>query len=358
MSSTLFSPTRLGAVDLKNRVVMAPMTRCRAVDNAAGELEAAYYSQRAGAGLIITEGTAPDADGLGYARQPGVFTEAQIVGWRKVTDAVHAAGGRIALQLMHGGRVAHPLNMAPGARILAPSALAAPGQQYTDAQGPQDFPVPEVMTEADIEVAIEGFAQAARNAMTAGFDAVELHGANGYLIEQFLNTATNQRTDQWGGSVENRVRFALRVAEATVAAIGADRVGIRLSPYGVFNGTQPDPDTDAVYGLLAKGLAKLGLAWLHQVDHAAMGAPPVPESVRQAFRQHFGERIILSGGYDKDRAEADLVEGKGLAVAFGRPFIANPNLPEALADGRELRQPDYGAFYTPGAKGYSDYPPV
>lgn len=358
MSELLFTPTHLGAVQLKNRVVMAPMTRCRAIDTAPGALEAAYYSQRASAGLIITEGTAPDADGLGYARQPGIFTEAQILGWKQVTDAVHAAGGRIALQLMHGGRVAHPLNMVPGARILGPSAVAAPGQQYTDAQGPQDIPVPEAMTEADIEAAIAGFAQAARNAMTAGFDAVELHGANGYLIEQFLNTAANQRTDQWGGSIENRARFALRVAKATVAAIGSDRVGIRLSPYGVFNGSVPDAETDALYSYLAKGLGNLGLAWLHQVDHVSMGAPAVPESMRYALREGFGGPILLSGGYDKARADADLVEGKGQAVAFGRPFIANPNLVEALQDDRELRQPDYSAFYTPGAKGYSDYPPV
>jgi N-ethylmaleimide reductase len=354
--TSLFSPVSFGRLQLPNRIVMSPMTRSRALGNVPNAMMATYYSQRAAAGLLLTEGTAPSPNGLGYPRIPGVYSPEQVAGWRVVTDAVHAANGRIFVQLMHVGRVGHPNNLPAGARLVAPSAVAAPGTMYTDAAGPQPHPTPEVMTEADVRAAIDEFAHAARTAITAGFDGIELHGANGYLIEQFLNTVSNQRTDGYGGTVAGRARFALEVARATADAIGADRVGIRLSPYGVFGGMGPDAATDELYGHLATELSKIGLVHLHVVDHSAMGAPPVSETLMATMRASFKGAYILSGGYDRARAEADLTAGKGDLVAFGRPFLANPHLVEKLQSGAELRAPDPATFYTPGEKGYIDWP--
>lgn len=356
MNDLLFSPITLGDIELANRTVMAPMTRSRATDNVPNALMATYYAQRAEAGLLITEGTAPAANGLGYPRIPGLFTPEQVAGWRLVTEAVHAAGSKIFVQLMHTGRVGHPLNMPDGARVLGPSAVAAPDPMFTDQEGPQTTPVPEAMSEADIAEAVEQYVQSARYAMEAGFDGVELHAANGYLIDQFLNTASNQRTDGWGGSVEGRARFAIEVARRTAEAIGKERVGIRLSPYGVFNGMVPDGDMDALFAHLAKQLGDIGLVYIHLVDHSAMGAPEVPEAIKQSIRDGFGGEIILSGGYDAERAEADLKAGKGALVAFGRPMLANPNFVTRVKEGRELNAPDFDTFYTPGEKGYTDYP--
>lgn len=356
MTTSLFTPTQLGQIRLRNRVVMSPMTRSRAIGNVPNELMATYYRQRAGAGLIITEGTSPSPNGLGYARIPGLFNEAQVAGWKTVTDAVHGAGSKIFVQLMHTGRVSHPLNLPEGARVLGPSAIATPGEMWTDQSGQQPFPTPEVMSEADIADTIAEFATASKLAIQAGFDGVELHGANGYLLEQFLNVASNQRTDRWGGSVENRIRFAESVAKASVDAIGADRVGIRLSPYGVFNGSTPDAHTDDVYLLLVERLNALGLSYVHIVDHSSMGAPPVSPQLKAKLRAAFKGTYILSGGYDAARAKADLDEERGDLVAFGRPFISNPNLVEKLTAGAPLQAPDPSTFYTPGEKGYSDYP--
>lgn len=353
--TTLFTPLRLGPLTLPNRIVMAPMTRCRAIGNVPNELMERYYRLRAEAGLIITEGTSPSPNGLGYARIPGIYSEAQIAGWRKVTDAVHAAGGRIFVQLMHCGRVAHPANLPAGARLVAPSALAAPGEMWTDSQGMQSHPVPAEMTEADIEAAIGEYATACRNAIAAGFDGVELHGANGYLIDQFLNTASNRRTDRWGGSIENRIRFAVEVARAAAAAIGPERVGMRISPYGVFNGMASDAEMDALYLRLAEALSDIGLVYLHIVDHSSMGAPPVSAELKARLRTAFKGRYILSGGYDAARAHADLEAGKGDLVAFGRPFIANPDLVHKLRTGGELTPADPATFYTPDAKGYTEF---
>ena len=346
----------LGPYALRNRVVMAPMTRSRAIGNVPNALMATYYAQRAEAGLIITEGTSSSPDGLGYPRIPGLFNDEQVAGWRLVTDAVHAAGSRIFVQLMDTGRVGHPLNLPEGAVVRGPSAIAAPGQMYTDAQGPQPHPIPVAMAEDDIERAIEAYAHASELAIAAGFDGVELHGANGYLIEQFLNVASNQRDDGWGGSVEGRARFAIEVARRAAARIGPERLGIRLSPYGVFNGSLPDPETDALYVHVTRALSQLGLVYLHLVDHSSMGAPPVPAALKTALRQAFGGRLILSGGYDATRAEADLADGKGDLVAFARPFIANPRLVTKMQAGTPLRDPDFNTFYTPGPVGYSDYP--
>jgi N-ethylmaleimide reductase len=355
MTTTLFTPTTLGKLQLKNRIVMSPMTRSRAIGNVPNELMEKYYKLRADAGLIITEGTSPSPNGLGYARIPGVFSDAQVQGWRRVTDAVHAAGGKIFVQLMHTGRVSHPENMPDGSKVLAPSAIAAPGEMWTDSNGMQPFPIPAAMSEGDIKQAIAEYANASTRAIEAGFDGVELHGANGYLIDQFLNTASNQRTDQWGGSVENRIRFAVEVARAAVAAIGADRVGMRISPYGVFNGMTPDAKMDALYLRLIGELNAIGLTYIHIVDHSSMGAPEVSPELKAKIRSNFKGKYILSGGYDAARANADLDAQRGDLVAFGRPFIANPDLVQKMQSGAALIAPDPGTFYTPGEKGYTDY---
>ena len=355
MPSTLFTPFTLGSITLANRVVMAPMTRCRALGNVPNALMERYYELRASAGLIITEGTAPSVNGLGYARIPGCFTKEQAEGWRGVARAVHAKGGHIFMQLMHTGRISHPANMTKGARVVAPSALAAPGTMYTDSEGPQPYPVPEAMTEADIQAAILEFQSAAALAIEAGLDGVELHGANGYLIEQFLNLASNQRTDAWGKTVEGRARFALEVAGAVVAKVGKDKVGIRLSPYGANGGLTPDAETDALYTYLVGKLSELGLAYVHVVDHSAMGAPPVKAELKAAIRKDFKGAYILSGGYDRAHAETDLSENKGDLVAFGRPFLSNPSLVQKLQDNAELIPADMSTFFTPGEKGYLEF---
>jgi len=334
---------------------MAPMTRSRAVGNVPNALMQKYYADRAGAGLIITEGVSPSANGLGYARIPGVFSDEQIAGWQQVNQAVHQAGGKIVVQLMHTGRISHSANMAADAKIIAPSAIAAPGQMWTDSQGLQAHPLPAEMSEADILATIAEYAYASKRALEAGFDGVELHAANGYLIDQFLNTASNQRTDRWGGSVENRIRFAVEVAKAAVAAIGADKIGMRISPYGAFNGMVADAEMDALYLRLIEELNPLGLAYIHVVDHSSMGAPEVSATLKAQIRSAFNGGYILSGGYDAARAAADLAADRGDVVAFGRPFIANPDLVAKLQSGAELTAPDFSTFYTPGEKGYTDY---
>lgn len=351
----LFEPLRLGRIELRNRIVMAPMTRSRAIGNVPNDLMARYYGQRADAGLLITEGTSPSPNGLGYPRIPGLFDEAQVRGWRLVTKAVHEKSGRIFLQIMHTGRVSHPANMPAGARILAPSAVRLSGQMWTDAHGLQDYPVPQEMTEAEIRAAVKEYARAAELAIQAGFDGVELHSANGYLLEQFLNPAANRRTDGYGGTAEGRMRFVLEVAKAVADKIGGDRAGIRISPYGVFNDMGSFEGIDSFYELLSRKLSALGLVYIHVVDHTGMGAPPVSPEVKSLVRQSFKGAYVLSGSYDADRAERDLAAGKGDLVAFGRPFIANPGLVEMLRRKAPLRQPDASKFYTPGPEGYTDY---
>ena len=355
MSNALFTPTQLGSLSLKNRIVMAPLTRSRAIGNVPNALMEQYYRLRAEAGLIITEGTSPSPNGLGYARIPGLFNDEQVLGWRRVTDGVHQAGGRIFVQLMHTGRVGHPANLPAGASVLAPSAVAAPGEMWTDAGGLQPHPVPREMSEADIAQSIAEYAAVAELALQAGFDGVELHAANGYLIDQFLKTASNQRDDRWGGAVDNRIRFAVEVAKASIAAIGAERVGMRISPYGVFNGQVPDEEMDALYLRLIDELNALGLLYIHVVDHSAMGAPEVSPVLKAKIRAAFNGKYILSGGYDVARANADLDAQRGDLVAFGRPFISNPDLVAKLRSGQALVAPDSATFYTPGEKGYTDY---
>ena len=354
--SLLFTKTTLGPLPLQNHMVMCPLTRSRATGNVPNDLMAEYYSQRASAGLIITEGTSPSPNGLGYARIPGIFSSEQVAGWKKVTDAVHAKGAKMFVQLMHTGRIGHQFNLPKGAKVLAPSAVRAAGQMYTDAEGLKDHPTPEAMTEADIMGTIAEFVNAATNAVKAGFDGIELHGANGYLLEQFIRPNSNTRTDPYGGSIENRARFVLEVAEATIAAIGKDKVGIRLSPFGVFNDMPLYPEMEADYAYLAGKLNDLGLVYIHLVDHSAQGAPVVPDSMKATFRKTFKRTLILSGGYDLARAESDLAAGKGDLIAFGKAFLANPDLVDRWKAQAELNKFDASTFYTPGAKGYTDYP--
>jgi len=356
MAQKLFSEAKLGNLTLQNHIVMAPMTRNRATeDHAVTPIMATYYAQRAAAGLIVTEGIAPSPNGNGYARVPGLYTDEQIAGWKTVTDAVHAQGGKIVAQLMHSGRIGHPVNMHLGGEIVAPSAIAAKGQIYTDTDGMQDHPTPRALTTDEVKQAIEEFVQAAKNAIEAGFDGVEIHGANGYLIEQFLRSATNERTDEYGGSVENNARFALDVAEQTAQAIGKEKTGIRLSPYGVFNDMPYSSDDDETYHYIAEKLSG-HVVYVHLVDHEAMGSPAVDPAIVKAIRDKYTGTLILCGGYDAERAEADLASGKADLIAFGRPFIANPDLVERLKTGAELSDPDQSTFYTPGEKGYTDYP--
>ncbi|MHB8390269.1 MAG: alkene reductase [Acidobacteriaceae bacterium] len=354
--SLLFTDATLGSLTLQNHLVMSPLTRNRATGNVPNELMAEYYAQRGTAGLIITEGTSPSPNGLGYPRIPGIFSAEQVAGWKRITDAVHAKGARIFIQFMHCGRIGHPLNLPAGARVLGPSAIAAVGDMYTDAEGMKPNATPQAMTYADIKTAIEEFAQAAKNAVAAGFDGVELHGANGYLLEQFIRPNSNQRTDRYGGSSENRARFVLEVADAVVKAIGKDNVGIRLSPFGVFNDMPLYDDMGTDYTYLAHQLNARGLVYIHLVDHSPMGAPPVPDAIKKMFRSTFKGKLILSGGYDAARAESDLAAGKCDLVAVGRLFLANPDLVARWKTGAPVNAPDMSTFYTPGPKGYTDYP--
>ena len=353
----LFDPFTAPGLDLRNRVVMSPMTRNRAVvSSTPNALMAEYYAQRAGAGLIVTEGTSPSPNGLGYARIPGLFNASQATSWKVVTDAVHARGGRIVVQLMHTGRISNAANMPAGARIIGPVALAATGEIHTDTGGMQAHDVPSAMTATDIQSTVAEYAHAAGLAIEAGFDGIELHAANGYLIEQFLNANVNTRGDAWGGSIAGRNRFALEVVRACVAAVGASRVGIRLSPHGAFNSTGTFPDVDAQYEALTRELSALHLGYLHLLDHSAMGAPAVPAALKARLRTLFQGPFILAGGFDAKTAESALLAAQADLIACGRPFIANPDLVERMKLGAPLSQPDFSTFYTPEARGYTDYP--
>lgn len=352
----LFDAFTERSLNLSNRIVMSPMTRSRAAGNIPNALMAEYYGQRATAGLIITEGTAPSPNALGYPRIPGLFSQAHVKGWKLITDAVHAKAGKIFVQLMHTGRVGHVANLPAGAEVIGPGSAVCPGEMYTDSKGNQPMSPPRAMVSADIAHAIDEYVASARFALDAGFDGVELHGANGYLIEQFLNPLVNQRTDVYGQGMEGRNKFALEVAGAVVKAISPERVGIRLSPYGVFNGTGEFPEVQAQYLALAAKLSALQLLYVHLVDHSSMGAPPVPADFKVKLRNGFDGLFILSGGFDQTTAEAALVEKRGDLVAFGRPFLANPDLPARMQKDEPLNQPDQSTFYTPGPKGYTDYP--
>lgn len=352
----LFSNYNLDSIELKNRIVMAPMTRSRAINNIPNELMVEYYKQRSDAGLIITEGTAPSPNGLGYPRIPGIYSQDQIEGWKLITEVVHQKGAKIFMQLMHTGRVSHHDNMEEGTEVIAPSAVALSGEMWTDQNGMQPYPMPKEMSAQDIENTQNEYVEAAKNAIAAGFDGVELHGANGYLIDQFINTASNKRTDLYGGSLENRSRFAIEVAKKVAQVIGPERTAIRISPYGAFNDMEVFEDVENTFEHIACELGKLKLAYIHIVDHSSMGAPEVTTSVKSKIQNAFKGPIIASGGFsDKEKAENVIMEGKGDLVAFGKTFLANPDLVYRLENNVPLNPPDFETFYTPGEKGYTDY---
>jgi N-ethylmaleimide reductase len=350
----LLSPVRLGDLELPNRVLMAPMTRQRAAPgNVPTELNATYYAQRASAGLIITEATQVSPQGVGYPGTPGIHTDAQVAGWRLVTQAVHRRGGRIFLQLWHVGRISHPDLQPDGALPVAPSAIAPAGEAMTPA-GRKPFVTPRALAGDEIPGVVRQFAEGARRAREAGFDGVEIHGANGYLVDQFLRSGTNTRTDRYGGPPANRARFLLEVAAAVAEAWGdGGRVGVRLSPLNPYNDMRDD-DPLATFSHAAAALGELGLAYLHVVETwpAAAGQPHLTPALRRAFRGP----LVINGGLDRDSAEAALRDDEGDAAAFAVKFLANPDLPERFAAGAPLNLPDRATMYGGGAQGYVDYP--
>ena len=353
----LFDPYLLRGLSLKNRLVMAPMTRNRATaEHVPTPIMATYYAERADIGLLITEGTSPAPDGLGYPRISGLYSDEQVAAWKPITAAVHARGGKIFVQLMHTGRASHALNLPAGARVVGPMAVALPEPVYTDAEGLQPATVPHALTNDEVRAVVAEYAYSATKAIEAGFDGIELHSANGYLIEQFLNANHNQRTDSYGGSAEARNRFALEVAAATAAAIGADRVGIRLSPYGSFNDMGAFEGIDEQFVAFGRALSDLTLAHLHLVDHPLMGSPNAPASLRAQLRAAFTGTFIASGGFDRAKAEAILASNSADLVAFGRSALANPDLVARLQHNAPLNVADVATFYMPGEKGYTDYP--
>jgi N-ethylmaleimide reductase len=353
----LFEPFHFRSLSLQNRTVMAPMTRNRATpDHLPNELMVEYYAQRASLGLIITEGTSPSDDGLGYARIPGIANAEQAAGWRPIVEAVHERGAKIFLQLMHTGRASNVDNMPAGSRVVSSTTVPLPDPIYTDTQGLQPASPPHALSVDEIAVIVEEYAEAARLAILAGFDGVELHAANGYLIEQFLNPIVNTRTDSYGGSLIGRNRFAIEIMRACAKAVGPDRVGVRISPYGVFNGTGAFADVDTQYIALVTEMSILGLITLHLVDHESMGAPPVPQPFRTLLREAFTGVFIASGGLNQDSGEALLQSGTADLIAFGRASLANPDLVDRMLGREELNAPDMSTFYTPGPAGYVDYP--
>jgi N-ethylmaleimide reductase len=349
----LFSPLKMGALALPNRILMAPLTRCRADDDhVPGPLMAEYYAQRATAGLIVAEATMAIAGNSAFWREPGIYAGAHIAGWRVVTEAVHDKGGRIALQLWHGGRACHPL-LNNGATPVAPSAEAIVGSKVLTPQGMQPYVTPRALRDAEIPEIVSGFAQAARNAKVAGFDAVEVHGANGYLLDEFLRDGANRRSGPYGGPIENRARLLLEALEAVIGVWGADRVGVRLSPLNSYN-DMSDSDPVGLTAWLAARLDHYGIAYLHMMrgDFAGPAALDVMTPARAGFRGV----LIGNMGYDAAEADAAIREGKLDAVAFGVPFLANPDLPARFKADAPLNRPRPASFYTPGAEGYTDYP--
>ena len=347
--SDLFTPTKLGRIEIANRVIMAPMTRSRATDDdLVTDLHVDYYSQRASAGLIISEGTQPSPDGKGYCRTPGIYNDAQVAAWRKVTDAVHAAGGKIVLQIMHVGRVASALNKAPGTETIAPSAIQANDKIFTEG-GMEPMDMPRALATEEIAGIIEEYRKATENAYAAGFDGVELHCTSGYLPAQFLSTGTNQRDDQYGGSVENRIRFVIEVLQAMIGVDGADRVGMRICPGNPFNDLHDD-NPEETFTHLLQAVDKMNLAYLHVIRMKA-GV----DNIALATANFHGP-LIVNDSYTAARANKVIAEGVAEAVSFGRSYIGNPDLVRRFKEDLPLADFDPGTLYTPGAKGFSDYP--
>ncbi|MFD7914489.1 alkene reductase [Streptomyces sp. NPDC059752] len=351
--TSAFEPVHVAGATLANRIALAPMTRSRAGQGGiATGLVGEYYTQRASAGLIITEGIQPSVVGQGYPFTPGLHDAEQVAAWREVTDSVHAAGGRIFAQLMHSGRIGHPTLLPDGLVPVAPSAVAAQGQLFTG-DGMKDFVTPHELTGAEVRQTIADYAQAARNAVEAGFDGVELHGANGYLIHQFLAPGSNLRTDEWGGPVENRIRFAVEVVKAVAAAIGAERTALRVSPGNTYNDIS-EPDPQPVYEALVKEIDGLGLAYLHVLEHA-----PEARETTLALRKQFAGPFVLNPateGPTDHRALSLIEDGVADLLAFGALFLANPDLPDRLRTEGPYNTPDPATFFGGDARGYTDYP--
>ncbi|HXH71742.1 MAG TPA: alkene reductase [Mariprofundaceae bacterium] len=355
MSNNLFSPLQLGALTLPNRMVMAPMTRNRAPDTIPNTLMAEYYVQRATAGLIVTEGSQISPQGVGYPATPGIHSKEQIAGWKTVTDAVHAKGGRIFLQLWHVGRISHPSLQPGNAAPVSASTIRPNGETFTG-QGMQPFETPRALETEEIAAVVRQYAAGAANAKAAGFDGVEIHGANGYLIDQFLRDGSNRRNDRYGGAIENRCRFMLEVTEAVCGAWSADRVGIRLAPLNPFNDMH-DSDPRATFTHAVKELNRFGLAYLHitEMGKDAPGAAG-PAFDLTELRKLWQGTYITNAGYDRARAEAAISEGRADAVAFGVPFLANPDLVARFRQDAALNAPDVATFYGGDGHGYTDYP--
>lgn len=354
---TLFSPTRAGAIALPNRLVMAPLTRSRALaGNVPNPLSATYYAQRATAGLIVAEATQVTPEGQGYTDTPGIHTDAQVEGWKVVTDAVHKAGGRIVLQLWHVGRVSHPIFQPGGALPVAPSAIGFKGQVFTH-EGMKDYVAPRALETDEIPGIVAKYADGAARAKAAGFDGVEVHAANGYLIDQFLRDSINDRHDEWGGSIENRTRLFAEVVQAVAAAAGPGRTGVRLSPVNPGNDAGQDSDPRSLYGRAVQRIAALRLAYLHVIEGQTGGARDIAPFDYEALRAASGARAwMVNNGYDGAMAREAVASGRADLVAFGKPFIGNPDLGRRLREGLPLVQAERATFYGGGEAGYTDYP--
>lgn len=364
--TNLFTPIKVGPLDLPHRVAMAPLTRSRAgKGNVPTAMTVEYYRQRASAALIVTEATQISQQGQGYAWTPGIHSPEQIAGWRTVTRAVHQEGGRIFLQLWHVGRVSHPVFQPNGDAPVAPSAQAAPGKTFIIDENGQgvwaDVPVPRALSESEIKGIVADFARAARNAMAAGMDGIELHAGNGYLLDQFINSSSNFRQDSYGGTSENRARLLLEVVDAVSEEVGANRVGVRLTPMGRFMGME-DSAPEETFGYIARQLDRRGIAYLHLVEPVIVGTvkdnyvdPRWDKIIRQLRHLYHGV-LILAGGYDRAKAEEALSNGRADIIAFGRPFLANPDLPKRFRLGSPLNQANTATFFGGGAEGYTDYP--
>jgi N-ethylmaleimide reductase len=366
MTANLFSPLKLAALELPHRIAMAPLTRSRAGrGNVPTAMNVEYYRQRAGAALIVTEATQISQQGQGYAWTPGIHSPKQIAGWRAVSDAVHAEGGRIFLQLWHVGRVSHPSFQPDGALPVAPTAMPVPGKTFiVDENGNGvwgNIPVPQELTLGGIAAIVDDYVQAARNALAAGMDGVEIHAGNGYLLDQFINSASNHRTDRYGGSIENRARFLLEVVDGVAQAVGAHRVGVRLTPMGRFMG-MGDETPEETFGHIATELNRRRLAYLHLVEPEIVGTVPDNavdprwDAIIRLMRRRYTGLLILAGGYDLARAEKALAEDRADMIAFGRLFLANPDLPDRFRRGAPLNTPDPATFFGGAEAGYIDYP--
>lgn len=351
----LLSPYKEKGLSLQNRIVMAPMTRCRAIGNLPNELMATYYSERADIGLIVTEGASPSPEGLGYARIPGIFNREQVEAWKKITKAVHQKGAKIFVQLMHTGRVGHESNLPKGFYLVGPSAKKPAGKIFSDSKGMVDNSQPLALTSDGVEKVMNAFVEAGKNAMAAGFDGVELHSANGYLLEQFLHPTVNSREDGYGGEYENRARFVLEIVEKMSAEIGSERIGIRFSPYSTYNDL-PSYDAEEVHALyvyLAQKLDKLGIAYIHLSINPAMQTRTL-----QGIREAFKNTLIICNGLNPETAEQKLQEGVADLVGFGKGILANPQFANRIAQNLPLNQANPETFYSADAVGYTDYPTI